>query len=247
MPVNKMPDFPGVIQRSNRQYILNDEQTEWLKNVFPIYENKRIAEKSGLTNTTLHSIARRLGLKKSADGLKAIKHRQAMHIKRLCEKNGYYKSLSEKMRKGTEGYARTREAHKAWLNSDNYKHYLTILKEDNPKEYKKRCRRMSRRRKELMEEERKRIRLGIPRQTKLIVATDSTRFTRAQIHHRHQAMRRGYIVGHPYGEERMMIFYDDDTQRARIFEKNCKKDGFIILPEDYEQKASHDYYNVGNL
>ena len=89
-----------------KAWVLTDEQRAWLCKWFPEEENSRLMKASGMSHSTLHRFASEFGLTKSPKGWKRIKKRQAAHIKRVCEKNGYYDSLrgrqpSEACRKAT--------------------------------------------------------------------------------------------------------------------------------------------------
>ena len=92
---------------SGGKYLLNEEQRDWLRQWFPVTENRRLAKAMGTSESTMHRFARELHLTKSEKGLKAIKRRQAAHIKRVCEKNGWYdslrgKPLSDECQEGTQ-------------------------------------------------------------------------------------------------------------------------------------------------
>ena len=73
--------------------VITDEQRAWLCRWFPEVENSRLMEASGMSHSTLHRFAREFGLTKSEKGIRGIKRRQAAHIKRMCEQNGYYDSM----------------------------------------------------------------------------------------------------------------------------------------------------------
>ena len=122
----KIEPFPGEIKRvrverpfttktgaQGRQSIwtiqLTDDQKAWLIRWFPEEENSRLMAASGLTYSTLHRFARQLNLQKSEAGMARIKKRQARHIKKVCERNGYYDSLrghtpSEACLEGSRGH-----------------------------------------------------------------------------------------------------------------------------------------------
>jgi hypothetical protein len=58
------------------------------------------------------------------------------------------------------------------------------------------------------------------------------KFTKRQVCHRYNALRRGYIIMQDCSEqsgERYNIYYDDQTERTPIFERNLQKDGFNLL------------------
>lgn len=71
-------------------YILTDEQKDWLRETFPVTENRKIMEVMGISWPTLHKLAHELGLRKSEDGLKAIRQRKCEEHKRM---NRHHKLL----------------------------------------------------------------------------------------------------------------------------------------------------------
>jgi hypothetical protein len=74
-----MTPFPGTIARSPdgyHHYILNDEQKAWLRDTFPVTENRLVAIAMGITYPTLYRIVSSLKLVKSEEGKKAIQKRQ---------------------------------------------------------------------------------------------------------------------------------------------------------------------------
>ena len=213
-----------------KAYVLTDEQKAWLCKWFPEIENSRLAEASGMSQSALHRFAREFGLTKSEKGLRGIKRRQAAHIKKVCERNGYYDSLrgrqpSEACRKATA---------QMWqdIRDGKREHPARIMKRRNPRKYRQWMQRKSDERKETI---RKEIRLaiyGLERQTRLKCVV-LNKYTKRQISHRYFALKRGYILMadcSEQGGERYNIYYDDQTQRTPIFEKNLIADGFHLLP-----------------
>jgi hypothetical protein len=70
----------------------------------------------------------------------------------------------------------------------------------------------------------------LKRETKIRLPLN--KFTRRQVCHRSNAMKRGYFYMadcSPEGGERYNIYYDQNTQRSEKFEQNLLKDGFKIL------------------
>lgn len=56
-----MRRFPGTLERNPKgfhEYILTDEQREWLCHYYPIIENPRLMKASGMSHSTLHRFAR---------------------------------------------------------------------------------------------------------------------------------------------------------------------------------------------
>ena len=241
----KIDPFPGVLtlQFVDRPFttklgkagcqrvkacVLTDEQRAWLCKWFPEEENSRLIAASGMSHSTLHRFARELGLTKSPKGWKRIKRRQAAQIKRVCEKNGYYDSLrgkqpSEACRKATA---------QMWqdIREGKREHPARIMKRTNPRKYRKWMERKSQERKETIRKETRRVLYGMERKTRLKCIV-MCKYTRSQASHRYNALKRGYIVMEDSSEqsgERYNIYYDNDTQRAPIFERNLVKDGFNI-------------------
>lgn len=71
-------------------YTLSDEQKAWLAETFPVTENREIMKVMGVSWPTLHKIAHELGLKKSEDGMKAIRQRKCEEHRRM---NQHHKLL----------------------------------------------------------------------------------------------------------------------------------------------------------
>ena len=88
-----MRPFPGELQKITSRahpYTLNDEQQAWLCETFPVTENRKMMAAMGVSWPTLHKLAHDLGLKKSAEGLKAIRERKCEEHRRM---NRHHKLL----------------------------------------------------------------------------------------------------------------------------------------------------------
>ena len=211
-----------------RAFVLTDEQEAWFRKWFPEVENSVIAETSGMSISLLHKFARQYGLTKSEKGLKGIKRRQAAHIKRLCERNGYYDSL-----RGRQPSAAAVEAtKKRWeeVREGKREHPIKAIKRKNPRRYKKMMQKRSEERKETIRKERMRELYGLERKTKLRLPM--TKYTKRQVSHRYNALKRGYYVMLDCSEssgERYNIYYNEDTKRSDYFERNLILDGFKVV------------------
>lgn len=213
-----------------KSWVLTDEQKEWLSKWFPEVENSRLMEASGMSHSTLHRFARQFRLTKSEKGIRGIKKRQAAHIKLVCENNGYYDSLrgrqpSEACRNATA---------QMWqdIRDGKREHPARILKRKNPRKYRKWMQRKSEERKETIRKETRRVLYGLERKTKLKCIV-MCKYTKRQVSHRYNALRRGYIIMQDCSDqsgERYNIYYDDQTERTPIFERNLVNDGFRLLP-----------------
>ena len=219
-----MKPYPGQTEKRNGTFVLTQEQKEWFCRWFPETENSRIAKAMGVSMSSMHRIKRELGLTKSDKGMKAIKRRQAAHIKKVCEKNGYYESL-----KGRQPSEKCKAAYREYLRSERYKHPSLILKEKNPRLYRKKMDERSRIRKELIGKDKWRVSVGLEQTTRMNLPQFN--YTRKEVNRRFLAKRRGYILG-DYSErygERFTLYFDKDTIRTELFEKNCMADGFKIM------------------
>ena len=211
-----------------KAYVLTDEQREWLCRWFPEEENSRLMKVSGMSHSTLHRFAHEFGLSKSPKGIKRIKKRQAAHVKRVCEKNGYYDSL-----RGRQPSEACRQATaRMWqeIRDGKREHPAHIMRRENPRKYRRWMQRKSQERREIIRKEKRRVLYGLERKTRLKCIV-MCKYTRSQTAHRHNALRRGYFVMEDCSEqsgERYNIYYDHDTERSPIFERNLLKDGFHL-------------------
>ena len=237
----KIDPFPGEIIRVNEErtfitktgkkgrqsvYViqLTEAQKAWITKWFPEEENGRLIKASGLSHSTLHRVARDLNLKKTPAGLQRIWKRQAAHIKKVCERNGYYDSM--RGRKPSDACRAASRAHWQRVRDGIEEH---PYKKMPVHRYNAMVKRRSDERRELIRKERLREIYGLPRKTKLRLPMNN--FTSSQKGHRYNALKRGYFVMADCSEqsgERYNIYYDQDTKRSELFERNLVKDGFTI-------------------
>lgn len=233
-----MKPFPGqIIIGKYKEYILTDEQREWFANAFPYNKNEKVAKAMGIAMSSMHRLARKYGLKKDGKWESRMRRSNAKKITRRLEASGYYDSI-----RGKPMPKECTEAFRRYLDSDRYRHPMTILKEDNPREYRKKVKARSEHRKKLMQEERKRQRLGLRRKSSMHIPPDV--YKASQTNHRHNAYLRGYIIPDKTDlPNRWCIWYDSATDRSERFESNCVKDGFKVLPlpgEEQEEQNKRD-------
>ena len=240
----KIDPFPGVLtaQMVDRPFttklgkagcqrvkawVLTDEQRAWLCKWFPEEENSRLMKMSGMSHSTLHRFAREFGLTKSPKGIKRIKKRQAAHIKKVCERNGYYDSI-----RGKQPSEACRQATaQMWQDIRDGKRERKSIE-----------------RKETIRKEIRRVVYGLERKTRLKCIVMCP-YTKRQTSHRYNALKRGYIVMADCSEqsgERYNIYYDQDTQRAPLFEKHLVEDGFAIKPLESEVTTT-DFSDLTDL
>lgn len=107
-------------------------------------------------------------------------------------------------------------------------HPTRIMAREHPRRYREWIKRKSEERKATIRKEKIRMRWGLPRKTNIKVVVMQP-YTRSQIAHRYNAMRRGYILADDCSEgsgHRYTIYYDNTTTRNEAFERNCINDGF---------------------
>lgn len=214
---------------STEYYLTPEIEAEFIR-LFPVTPNPRMMQLFGIGFSTLQRLKRRYGLQKD---MKVIKHKQAMAIRRKCEKNGYYESLRGR-RPPEKAIEKTRQ-----LRATGW-HPWKHLKEDAPAKYRALVKRMSASRKEIMRRERRLIEIGIEQRTNLHLPQFI--YTRSQLAHRYNAKKRGYVPGNKDEDsgQRYTIFYDDNTRRNEQFERNCIQDHLRIAP--LEIKIEYNIY-----
>ena len=212
--------------------VLNDEQRAWFCQWFPTIENKRLAKVMGISLYMLHCFAREMNLTKSEEGWQAIKRRQTKAAAKTNERNGCYdrKRGHAPSEATLEGNRRRWEEIRAGLRESPQ----DTAKRKHPKRWKASLKKRSENRKEMIRKEKLRIIYGLERKTNLKVVVMKP-YTRSQIHHRNNALKRGYLLDEDCSEGqpgRYVIYYDDETQRSARFEANCIKDGFTFKRDE---------------
>lgn len=227
-------DFPGVVMRVSNgnhgapSYVLDDAQKSWLCKWFPLVENSVIMKKSGMSVWCVRRFAEELCLKKSDAGMRGINKRRAKKAARTCERNGFYDSkrgcgMPAAMRAGL--MRRVRDVREGRCESS-----LAILKRKDPKRYARMLEQKREKMRSLIANENKRLFYGLKLKSGLHIV--QCKYSKRQIMHRCNARRRGYLLMDDMsdaGGERYNIYYDSDTNRSDIFERNLINDGFRVI------------------
>lgn len=214
---------------NNRQkIILDDAQLAWLRRYYPVTENGRIAIAMGICLETLRRIKESYGLKKSAKGKAAILKRRVSRAAKTNERNGCYdrkrgRPVSDATREGVR---------RRWAKvyAGECLSPLALLKARDPEGYAAMVERRGRERKECIRKEKLRMVYGLGRKTNISVVVLKA-YTQSQRHRRYSALKRGYLLDVDCSEGtagRYVIYYDDETQRSEVFERNCIADGFVF-------------------
>lgn len=210
---------PSVINKwGHVEYYLTDEQKTEFARLYPVTPNREIMGLFGISFSTMQRFKKNLGVEKDMD---VIKRKHIAQVKKTCEKNGYYDSI-----RGKKPAEQCYDAVRKWWADGNRP--LQILKEKNPRKYRKVCKDMSERRKKQIQSERRRVAMGLEQKTKLNLP--QFEYTTPQRSHRYNALKRGYILGdvRELMGERYTIYFDKNTERSERFERNLIKDGFTI-------------------
>lgn len=220
--------FPGEIKRSGYRKVLNGEQLRWLRRWYPVTENNRLAKAMSVSRYKVLALAKEHDLHKSEKGLKAIKHRQAMKAAKTNERNGCY----DRKRGHPASEATMRGVQRRWQEERMglRENVFLKMKREEPKKYQAFIEKRSEERKELIRKEKMRMIYGLERKTSIKPVVLSP-YKKSQVQHRHNALKRGYILNEDCSEgspDRFVIYYDEDTERNKVFERNCINDGFKI-------------------
>lgn len=225
-----MKKFPGEIRTvgMGHRKVLDEEQEKWLRRYYPMTENGRLAVAMGIGRNRVIAFAKEYGLSKSEKGRMVIKKRQVEKMRATNIRNGYYDSKrGHPCSKATmDGLRRRWMEEKAGIR-ENAK---LKMKREKPERYRQWLEKSSAIRKELIRKEKLRIKYGLERKTRL-KAVVLMPYRRSQIARRYSALRRGYILTEDCSEgnpDRYVIYFDEETERNEVFERNCIDDGFQI-------------------
>ena len=217
---------PGA--HGKKEYYLTPELEEVFRSLYPTHLDKEMMELFGLCKRTVHRFGHSLGLQKDREVISA---KRVENMKRTCVERGVY------ARKRNQGMPpQCIEAARRRMKSDQ--NPLRRMKEDDPERFHAMYRRISADRKALFRSERRRADLSLERRTRLNLPQFN--YTPSQAKHRSSALQRGYILG-DFREsmgERYTIYWNRDTERTAMFERNLERDGFTLreLPAPRRQR-----------
>lgn len=212
------------------EFYFTPELEAEFRRLYPITLNPVLMDWFGISFSTMQRFKREMGLEKNR---KIILKKHAAQVKKICKKNGYYDSL--------KGKAPSPQCHEAYQRkrAEGFSS-IRALKENNPRGYHAYLKRKSKARAEVWRKEHRRVAMGLSQKTGLLCPQFA--YTKRQVCHRSNALRRGYILGDKRENmgERYTIFYDRNTERMPVFERNLEADGFTIkaLPEPKKVRRS---------
>lgn len=206
---------PTRLVRGVKTYYLTPELEAHFRRLFPITLNRDMMRLFGLSFVTMQRFKRQLGLTKNK---KVIIRKQAEVCKKVCEANGWYDSL-----RGKAPSEACQEATRQ-LRASGF-HPMKALKKKNPRKYRRILEKRSEARKAAMRRDRLLIDWGLTPHHNFVLPYDP--YGRKRATFRNMCKRAGYIPGKARIQaERWTIYYDQNTRRGSIRERNGERLGF---------------------
>lgn len=206
---------PTRLVRGVKTYYLTPELEAHFRRLFPVTLNRDMMRIFGLSFVTMQRFKRQLGLQKK---MKTIRHKQAQWAKRICEQNGWYDSL-----RGKAPSEACQEATRR-LRASGF-HPMKALKKKNPRKYRRILEKRSEARKAAMRRDRLLIDWGLTPHHNFVLPYDP--YGKKRMTFRNCCKQVGYIPGNARIQaERWTIFYNDNTKRGAIRERNGEQLGF---------------------
>ena len=194
---------------------LDSKQRAWLEKHYKHTKNDDIAQRFGISRSSVHRIAKRMGLQKSQHYMKKIQNEAAAKAKESHLNNGTYNPKGFKIPRSEEF---------------QFKKGVTSLQRLGAKREKERIAKSMETRKQLYKVERARVLFGLPQQTKLVVSRKPP-IVRSR---RYYLKQRGYIIERGSN----IVYYNSETRRSLSMEQRPRT-GFTFLPlQPYENTLS---------
>ena len=179
---------------------LGDKKLDYLVRHFKDTDNEYLAMRLGISESTLHRLARRYGLTKTRAHVRQMQREAVAAAKAYNTAHGNYPP---------KGY-RIPRSEEFW-----FKKGVTSRQRLGKAKERRRIEKAVATRKVRMEDERMRVRLGLPQLTKMKVSRQPKR----QILDRSYLKRRGYVVD----DSRMIAYWTPQTRRATKLEAMPKR------------------------
>lgn len=185
---------------------LTPQQERWLIRHFKHTKNDEIMSRLGLSHSTLHRLARELGLKKSKQFMKKCQEATTQAAWRANRRKGW----------PPKGYRIPNR------DKNCFKKGVTNLQRLGPKRNAERIAKSAATRRETVRKEHARIVFGLPQKTKLKIFSNPNR-----IQIRYQLKKRGYLVERG-GREAIVTPH---TQRSPRYEEKARREGMKIIEQ----------------
>ena len=170
---------------------LTEKQIDWLKKNFKNKKNAEIANKLGISETSIHRLARQYGLTKTKQFMRKVQQNATEKAKASHERSGTYPPKGYII-PGSEEY--------------RFKKGVTPEQRIGHRKNRKRIEKSAESRRRTFKEERGRAAFGLPQKTRLRVKQQPKR----KIQIRWYLKRRGY----EFDERRNIAYWSDDTKRS---------------------------------
>lgn len=196
--------------------ILTRQQQNYLRRHYQHTKNDELVATLGISHSSLHRLARKMGLHKSRQFIRRCQAESTAIMKEVNSDNGYY--------------FQQRYARKQWQEyreqgtrpSSCFKPGVSSAKRLGAKKEQQRLLKSHQSRRETLERDKRRVRLGLQPFTRII---KECKLSRKQISIRHNMKKRGYIV---FRTDADSIYYDQNTSRSPIMERHAVKLEFFI-------------------
>lgn len=193
----------GCIPPNKGKKKITPEQEQWLIDHFANEENFIIADTLGISESTMHRYARLHGLKKSKAYMKRCQKEATDAAHYFNEVSGRNKALAERMKTGmSPKFIACR------ITSENH------LWKRCPEKMRLGKVKGGKTLHQTWEEERRRVRAGLPQKTRLRVSEAADKKTALSLNN-----RRWYLRKHGYRVEGNIAYWNENTERALKLEK----------------------------
>lgn len=200
--------------RDTTKIVLTPEQEDWLREHYATTYNKDCAAHLGISESSLHRHARRLGLKKDPKWFYQV---ELLHCQMMADAN---RGSGNHGTKNLLIYGQPHRFRKGQTNRERYG-------EENER---RRIQRAAATRRETIRKERMRVRWGLPQETKLrVISNPQARYARYAL------KSRGYIIP---GRGSMEAYWDENTTRSTVVENNATKVGIKVKPVEVLQGSA---------
>ena len=205
---------------SRRVPKLTERQEAWIIKHYAHTKNPDIMAKFGIGESTLHTLARKHGLRKTRQQQKKTQWNATCHAHTACKRYGVYERTAERMKARMQDmYERGERIPGSFMPGESNRDRL------GAKRFKKCIEKATATMREIRRKERVRLHWGLPQQTRLRISYNGyTETQKKRASHRHLFRKHGYYVD--YGDN--TVYYDNETDRRPKMEANAHKWGLTV-------------------
>ena len=205
---------------SRRVPKLTERQKAWIIKHYAHTKNPDIMAKFGIGESTLHTLARKHGLRKTRQQQKKTQWNATCHAHTACKRYGVYERTAERMKARMQDmYERGERIPGSFMPGESNRDRL------GKRRFKKCIEKATATMREIRRKERVRLHWGLPQQTRLRISYNGyTDTQKKRASHRHLFRKHGYYVD--YGDN--TVYYDNETDRRPKMEANAHKWGLTV-------------------